>query len=285
MNSATPEAVFDSPEAFDDPENPWVGLAFSREAVDHEGNPVKIFLDIKPLDQIQGIVDTIIKTPYTRRAVAITSFPPTDTLLDDPPCLRYLWFRGFNEGPNGELEIEMHSHWRSRDAYQAAFMNMFAMTDLMSKVIKNVQIGLNKNVENLIEKPCPVCLSLSLTNDVPLERQDASMIRCRNCGSNPYLVLPGSYIDTSDSFHIYGKDISEFENRVLTAIENRAPTDRWWDLEGKGLSHLLEEGVAKDAEMIKHRDDRNDISLNTKPSNSATYHTPLELHFGRRKVG
>ena len=55
--------------------------------------------------------------------------PTADPATDDPPCLQRLWFRLL---PNaaGELLLNLNTHWRSRDAYKAWFMNAFALTDL-----------------------------------------------------------------------------------------------------------------------------------------------------------
>jgi len=32
------------------------------------------------------------------------------------------------------MKLNMNSHWRSRDAYKAAFMNMFALTELQARL-------------------------------------------------------------------------------------------------------------------------------------------------------
>ena len=32
----------------------------------------------------------------------------------------------------GQLSLNMNTHWRSRDAYKAAYMNVFALTDLLT---------------------------------------------------------------------------------------------------------------------------------------------------------
>jgi thymidylate synthase len=83
----------------------------------------------KTVDQIDYIVDKLTETPYSRRAQAITWNVRTDRLVSDPPCLQRLWCR--LTGDDAGMVLNMSAHWRSRDAYKAAFMNLFALTDLM----------------------------------------------------------------------------------------------------------------------------------------------------------
>jgi thymidylate synthase len=41
----------------------------------------------------------------------------------------------------------MNTHWRSRDAYKAAFMNIFALTDLQRAIAEEVSIKISKTVK------------------------------------------------------------------------------------------------------------------------------------------
>jgi thymidylate synthase len=81
------------------------------------------------IDQIGYIVDRLSVTPYTRRAQAITWDPRTDPATDDPPCLQRIWCR-LVRSDERSYSLNMNTHWRSRDAYKASFMNIFALTDL-----------------------------------------------------------------------------------------------------------------------------------------------------------
>jgi thymidylate synthase len=76
------------------------------------------------------IIRKLAETNFTRRAQAITWDVKTDRVVSDPPCLQRLWCRLTGDGDGG-LVLNMNGHWRSRDAYKAAFMNLFALTDLM----------------------------------------------------------------------------------------------------------------------------------------------------------
>ena len=97
--------------------------------------------------QMDYIVDKLSANYYSRRAQAITWNPKLDIPTDDPPCLQRIWCRLVEGGDS--LYLEMNTHWRSRDAYKASFMNMFALTDLARylaeaigwKIKKSVRVG------------------------------------------------------------------------------------------------------------------------------------------------
>jgi len=81
------------------------------------------------VDQIAYIIEKAAQAPHSRRMQAITWIPNADPRTEDPPCLQRLWFRLLEDGAGG-LVLNMNSHWRSRDAYKAWFMNVYALTDL-----------------------------------------------------------------------------------------------------------------------------------------------------------
>jgi len=99
----------------------------------------------KRVDQIGLVLDRLARAPHTRRAQAITWDVKLDPHTDDPPCLQRLWFR-CTEQQSGVLSLNMNSHWRSRDAYKAAFMNMFAITDLQARVAKMLSDKIGKEI-------------------------------------------------------------------------------------------------------------------------------------------
>jgi thymidylate synthase len=41
----------------------------------------------------------------------------------------------------------MNTHWRSRDAYKAAFMNIFALTDLQRAIAEKISKKIGKSVK------------------------------------------------------------------------------------------------------------------------------------------
>ena len=91
----------------------------------------------KIVDQIEYIMAKLAETPYTRRAQAITWEPTTDPGSEDPPCLQRIWFRIFPL-EKGKGSLNMHTYWRSRDGFKAAFMNMFALTDLQKRIAEGI---------------------------------------------------------------------------------------------------------------------------------------------------
>jgi thymidylate synthase len=79
---------------------------------------------LEELDQIGAMVDKLLSAPHTRRAQAITWVPWKDLKSEHPPCLQRVWARVVG----GRLRL--HAHMRSNDALKAAFMNMYAFTEL-----------------------------------------------------------------------------------------------------------------------------------------------------------
>lgn len=88
---------------------------------------------IRTVDQIDYIVRTLSNVPYSRRAQAVTWDVELDSYSKDPPCLIRVWCRI----ADGDI-LHMNTHWRSRDAYKAAFMNMFVMVDLQRVIAQRI---------------------------------------------------------------------------------------------------------------------------------------------------
>jgi len=262
----------------------WTSLAYSRPVFEWRGGGgyyndpgyrVDTFdhEEIKPFDQIEFIVDQLVKAPYTRRAVAMTGFPPADALADDPPCLRQIWCRGYYE--DGVLKIDMHTHWRSRDAWGAALFNMYALTELHRDICSRVQDRIGTSDSG----SCPVCGgNLKDVWAIPIEKTalpgfyppagDSKAYRhCDTCDLNPYLVVPGAYLDESDSFHVYGTDMGDFEERFIRGVHGLDPKTgervsdpmpfdrRFKDLSSEPWSQMLEDGRQKAIARPKRGED------------------------------
>jgi len=89
------------------------------------------------VDQIERLAEKLAAAPQSRRCQAITWKPWEDLDCYDPPCLQSAWFRIlFDE--DGEWVLNMNIRFRSRDAYDAAFMNAFALIHLQELVAKKV---------------------------------------------------------------------------------------------------------------------------------------------------
>lgn len=86
------------------------------------------------VNQIQTIIKLLAETPHTRRAQAITWRPEIDRNDEHAPCLQRLWLRIFDK------QLFMNVDMRSNDAYKAAFMNMYAFTELQAYVAREVSL-------------------------------------------------------------------------------------------------------------------------------------------------
>lgn len=79
-------------------------------------------------NQIAGAIEKLKTAPHTRRAQAVTWQVWNDMHINDPSCLQRLWFR-ISQG-----KLHMNIHIRSNDAFKAAFMNMYAFTELQREM-------------------------------------------------------------------------------------------------------------------------------------------------------
>lgn len=140
-----------------------------------DGKPLA-YINLPVTDQIENICQQLSKCLYTRRAQAITWKVFEDNSCYDPPCLQSIWCRIL---PADELYLNMNVRFRSRDAYKAAFMNMFALVNLQKKIANRISELIGQEVKL------------------------------------------GRYADFSDSYHIYGKDLREFEGRFLKMLSER----------------------------------------------------------------
>jgi len=88
-------------------------------------------------DQIEIIAEKLAKVSYTRRAQAITWKVWEDNTCYDPACLQSVWCR-LLAGENDTWSLNTNVRFRSNDAYKAAFMNMFALTQLQVKIAARI---------------------------------------------------------------------------------------------------------------------------------------------------
>ncbi len=95
----------------------------------------------EPVDQIQYVVDTLSEAPHSRRAQAVIWKPWEDAGIDDPACLQRLWFRIFDD------HLVLAAHMRSNDAFKAAYMNMYAFTDLQRAVAERIGERIGREIK------------------------------------------------------------------------------------------------------------------------------------------
>ena len=89
---------------------------------------------IEHIDQIERCIRLLKECGFTRRAQAVTWQTWNDLGISDPACLQRLWFRV----QNGRLNMVIHM--RSNDAFKAAFMNMYAFTELQQIIAGRVGV-------------------------------------------------------------------------------------------------------------------------------------------------
>jgi thymidylate synthase len=97
------------------------------------------------IDQVSYIINKLSQAGHSRRAQAITWNPKNDPPTYDPPCLQRIWCRML-EDESGGLVLNMNAHWRSRDAYKAAYMNVFSLTDLQRIIAQRISTQIQKVV-------------------------------------------------------------------------------------------------------------------------------------------
>ncbi len=93
------------------------------------------------VNQLDYIIDTLATTPYSRRAQAVLWKPWGDAGAEHPPCLQRIWCRIFDE------QLVMATHIRSNDAYKAAFMNMYAFTELQRVIAQRLSQRLGRQIQ------------------------------------------------------------------------------------------------------------------------------------------
>ena len=160
-------------------------------------------------NQIENICQQLSKCLYTRRAQAITWKVGEDNSCYDPPCLQSIWCRIL---PADELYLNMDVRFRSRDAYKAAFMNMFALVQLQKNIADRVG--------ELINRP----------------------------------VKLGRYCDISDSYHVYGKNLREFQSRFLKATRERSFEQRTFRYED--VKDVMQESIPGILKKVQTYDER-----------------------------
>ncbi len=94
------------------------------------------------IDQLQYIIEKLSLTPFSNRAQAITWMPWIHPKVKGPPCLQRIWCKTLSD------ELEMHTSWRSRDSYNAAFMNMYAIILLQRVFAEKLGLKVGQYVDD-----------------------------------------------------------------------------------------------------------------------------------------
>jgi thymidylate synthase len=163
---------------------------------------------VDPVSQLDYVVRKSAGVPFSRRAMASTWMPTADPQTNDPPCLQYLWFRIMLD-EQGQPVLNLDSHWRSRDAYKAWFMNVFAITDLQRVMAKRISQAWSEKE------------------------------------GRPVNVKVGRYMDTSDSLHIYGSYFGEIMPELKKMRDDPDYNKRSWPSDHPAVQMMFEETRAR----------------------------------------
>ena len=119
-----------------------------KELAGEDGQKVRKDVGLN-IDQIENVIQKLVRQPFTRQAQMITWMPNIDPEVYDPPCLQSLWYR-MMEDNDGIYWLNCNIRFRSNDAWGANFMNMFGFIQFNREVIadevmrrsgKNIQLG------------------------------------------------------------------------------------------------------------------------------------------------
>ncbi len=124
-------------EVLDGVHDHWINPREGKWTYTYHKRLFEYELEGQVINQINYIIEKLRERSYSRRAQAITWNPKTDPPTEDPPCLQRIWVRMLKNKRGASL-LNMNTHWRSRDAYKAAFMNMFALTSLQEMIAKKI---------------------------------------------------------------------------------------------------------------------------------------------------
>ncbi len=95
--------------------------------------PIDI-INFPRINQIEYIIQKLKKSPYSRRAQAITWRPLVDPYHSDPPCLQRIYMR-IKEG-----KLIMQTTWRSRDLFRAWEANVNGMIRIQKSVAEKLEV-------------------------------------------------------------------------------------------------------------------------------------------------
>jgi len=147
IHRALPGGIYDlevyRQEVIDGIHDSWIAPEEGKWSYTYHERLVNYSVPGEPqaVNQLDHIVAALAAAPHTRRAQAMLWKPWADAGTEHPPCLQRLWCRIFDE------ELVMSAHIRSNDAYKAAFMNMYAFTELQRVIAERLSQRLGRQIQ------------------------------------------------------------------------------------------------------------------------------------------
>ena len=155
------------------------------------------------VDQVERVIDKLVKQPFTRQAQLITWMPNIDLDCYDPPCLQSIWYRLVEDVAEKTWWLNCNIRFRSNDAWGANFMNMFGFVLFNQEII-------------------------------------AAGIAARTGKT----VKLGRLHWLADSFHIYGKDIADAQQRLFDRITTTTFAERVYNFGDPMIREMYDEAEA-----------------------------------------
>ena len=87
------------------------------------------------INQVEAVIEKLVKQPYTRQANIITWMPEMDLKAYDPPCFQSMWMRML-QNDEGKYVLNTDIRFRSNDAGKANFMNFFGFIQFIDHKIR-----------------------------------------------------------------------------------------------------------------------------------------------------
>lgn len=163
------------------------------------------------INQVEAVVNKLVKQPHTRQAQMITWMPNMDLIVYDPPCLQSLHFRLVPTDTGFCLNTNIR--FRSNDSTRAHFSNFFGFIQFIrNKILLPIQDRLGVTIEY------------------------------------------GRINWQADSFHVYGSEIKNLEERLLRRIPLTSFEDRVLNFHGTDIQemyHECEDKIIKKFQDIK----------------------------------
>lgn len=126
-------------------EGKWL-YTYSMRLTDYSSLPEqnkgeKLHWDSDRIDQIEKMYQKILACGYTRRAQAVTWDANIDMDVYDPPCLQRFWIKLIDDA------LVWNTHFRSNDAFKAAFMNIWAFVEWFRMFTERLSNDLGREIK------------------------------------------------------------------------------------------------------------------------------------------
>ena len=115
--------------------------------IERDEHGEKVLIEQQTINQLEGAVEALAKSPHSRRVKIVTWQPWLDPMTQDPPCLGEFWLRCSQVSWFDGYILNGNAVFRSRDAFDAAFMNLWGEVEFMKSVAGQLQEKLGKPVK------------------------------------------------------------------------------------------------------------------------------------------